>query len=172
MRDLHFSIALCPEVFLYDELKEFHTEIRNLENSTSDGERHSYSDNEQMLFLTIHTLLECSEVARTKGILELETYANEAGAVLGSKYLIDMVQLIVDGTDPEIVRELCYCRYCASNLSGCCALQYFMILTGVLSIQKGEYRLLLEKRLKHMLPEKLFDEYSRRQEAGETWNDT
>ncbi len=158
--------------FIFDEMKKSIEKIRSIEPKEigADG-IYPVSKNDQMLFDTLETIKQCSMVARREGLLTLEEHAYEIDdSFPGVKYLRYMIMLVVDGTDPKRLEEVCYCRYCSSKLSDYSALQYLMMLAGILDIQNQENPRVIEEKIKYMLPEELTEEYIRRQEeTKEEW---
>ena len=86
----------------------------------------------------------------------------------GSKYLKKMLMLVVDGTDPEYVEELTLARYFTSTSSGYEALQYLIMMYGVMGIQAGMNPRVLREALENLLPEEVADEYERLKEEEAT----
>ena len=66
-----------------------------------------------------------------------------------------MLTLVVDGTDPEQLKEICLERYFIRNLQAYEGLEYLMLMVGSLALQAGEYPLLIEEKICNMLPEDL-----------------
>jgi hypothetical protein len=150
--------------FIFDEMKKNIERIRSMEPKEvgSDGV-YPVSKNDQMLFDTLETIKQCSMVARREGLLSLEEYSYEIDdSFPGVKYLRHMILLVVDDTDPKLLEDVCICRYCSSKLSDYSALQYLMMLVGILDIQNLENPHVIEEKLKFMLPEELSDELIRR----------
>lgn len=125
---------------------------------------HPLTDMDQMLFHTLAVLIDCGNVARSKGLLSLEEeycLSDLLDGFSGAKYLKYMITLIVDGTNPDYIRKFCYYRLCSSNLEDYGKLQYLIMLEGILCIQAGDNPRIIEETLKYMLPEELLDEYEK-----------
>ena len=159
--------------FIYDEIKKNIEKIRAMEPKEvgADGV-YPVSENDQMLLDTIEIIKKCSMMARREGLLYLEEHSDELDdGFPGVKYLRHMIMLVVDGTDPELLEEVCICRYCSSKLSDYAALQYLIMLAGILDIQNRENPRVIEEKIKFMLPEELSDELIRRsQVTDEVWS--
>lgn len=151
------------DIFYY-ELRKRAEEIRDIEQSTkikdilSITSKDSYA-NKNMLLDTVEKLIELSNIARRKGTLTLESTVYEMDDFPGIKYLQPMILLICDGTSPEDLEEALYCRYFSAQFSDYAALQYLIMMYGVMSIQVGRNIRLTEETLLNMLPEELTDAY-------------
>ena len=153
----------------YYEIRKRIEEIRNLEQSTASEEVLSPSAtestaNKNMLVDTVEKLVWLSLLARREGLLALESAAYEMEGFPGVKYLKIMVLLVCDGTFPEDLEESLFCRYFSAPLSDYAALQYLLMMYGIMAMQAGKNPRLIEETLLHILPEELGDEYVRRQE--------
>jgi hypothetical protein len=91
----------------------------------------------------VEELVELANLARYEGLLVLE----EKMAEMENDFLKSGIALIVDGTDPAIVRELMNFRAIASQEVGAPLLHKVIIIEGVLSIQAGENPRIVEERL-------------------------
>ncbi len=81
----------------------------------------------------IEMICNLSEQARTAGLLSLESEVS----VLQDPYLKKGVKLIIDGTDPDIVREIFYNTVRSSPLTGVELLKVMIMFEGVERIQQG-----------------------------------
>jgi hypothetical protein len=82
----------------------------------------------------IALIISLSEKARKMGLLALE----DDFETVKDPFFKKGLQLIVDGTDPVIVRDILLVRMCAGNLKGAKLLRAAIILEGMLSIQSGD----------------------------------
>jgi len=141
--------------FLIDELK-----ARCIEIST--GEADSV-----MISKTVDAyerILEFAGIARNEGILALE----EAAALLDAKdetqeLFIKMIELIVDGTEPDLVKQIAT-NMCASRMySSYVGLINLMYIQGSLMIQVGVNKCVIADIIKSMMPRVVYEEYFRRE---------
>jgi len=97
----------------------------------------------------VSLMVECANVARTEGVLALEEWQ----AKQESKFLRFLVMLMVDGTDPELVKGMGKTLLESGGHEGEALLSRMMLLEGVLSVQWGEHPRYLEDKLLCMLGE-------------------
>ncbi len=95
----------------------------------------------------IDALIVLSEKSRRMGLLVLE---DDIG-LIDDAFLKKGLQLIVDGTDPEIVRNVLYTRMLASRLTGSALLRAVLILEGIMGIQAGDNPGILADKLSAFL---------------------
>ena len=154
-------------------MDSFYSEIRNnnklIRNIDSSKEKEKGN---KLLFSTVDKMCHLSRQARSYGLLALEEEASKLDSFPGGNYLNAMLMLIVDGTNPELVSELCTCKYYAEGLEGYEALQYIMMLDGCLLIQSGENPIFIEKKLLSMLAEEISSEYYVEKAKTAECNDT
>jgi len=106
----------------------------------------------------ISALVEASEKARREGLLALEDDIEEYRHPL----LRLGMSLVVDGTDPKIIREILEARILSENRRGGEFLEQILIYQGCLSIQAGDNPRVLTTRLFAFLGEegdRLKDDY-------------
>lgn len=104
-----------------------------------------------------------SNVGRKQGLLALEEAVCDLDD--SKKNLKNMMMLIVDGTDPAMVEEICLMRYMASGYKAYQGLVYLMQMVGSLAIQQGENPRVIEEKLLAMVPESTYDMFKEREEA-------
>jgi len=130
--------------FLIDELRAKCIEI-------STGEADSV-----MISKTVDAyerILEFAVIARNEGLLELE----EAAALLDvqdetQEMFIKLIGLIVDGTEPDMVKQI-GANMCASRMySSYVGLVNLMYIQGALMIQAGENKCVIADIIKSMMP--------------------
>ena len=155
--------------FFYSELKKCVEEIRNLDRKEVDGEgKNPLSENDQALIDTMDTILEYRRIAERDGLLALEEVSYETKDKLpNGEYLADIVLLLVDGFDAEEIEDIALLRYCTSKLSDYAALQYLMMLAGILYIRKDLTKRVMIHKLKYILPEEIMEMYERQEEEKE-----
>lgn len=134
----------------YTELAKRYSEIEQMEHCMNATDIH---ESNELLFNSIKLISHLSHVARTEGLLALESNVINLPDNNGLKYLKDMILLIVDGTEPNLVEEICLAKCIASRLRGYDGLNYLVLQAGVLSIQLGENPYILEKKLLSLCPE-------------------
>ena len=106
----------------------------------------SREDKAQIMEL-INLLVQASEKARSDGLLALEDEMDHYEQPL----LKLGMQLVVDGTDPNIVDQMLTARILSENKHGKAFLEQIIIFTAVLSIQSGDNpRLMLEKCISYL----------------------
>ncbi|MCR5331789.1 MAG: hypothetical protein K6E62_11490 [Lachnospiraceae bacterium] len=159
---------MMKDIYFF-EIRKRIDEIRNLEqNIISENELSptatEITANKNMLIDTVEKLVWLSNMARREGLLALESAAYEMEGFPGVKYLKIMVLLVCDGTFQEDLEESLYCRYFSAPLSDYAALQYLLMMYGIMAMQAGKNPRLIEETLLYILPEELTDEYERRQE--------
>lgn len=142
----------------YVELGKRFEEIRQMEQNATPDEtqvRHS------RLIEIIDELAYLSHIGRRDGLLALE----EAACEMDKKtYLNIMIMLIVDGTDPKLIEEICYMKYMANGYKVYEGLEYMMQMIGVLAIQRGENPRIIEERLLAMVPSEVEQIFRKREE--------
>ena len=76
-----------------------------------------------------------------------------------------LIDLIVDGNDPELIEDMGLLMYFSSGMSDFRALQHLIMMIGMRDIQAGENPRIFEKKIILALPKKLADiERSRKKE--------
>lgn len=92
----------------------------------------------------VKELVSVANLARKEGVLALEDYALQSDDI----FLKHGIMLVVDGTDPELVKEIMESLMVSSNKCGIELLRQYLTTIGVLSIQAGENpRIIAEKLL-------------------------
>jgi len=97
----------------------------------------------------INTLLSCGDKARREGVLALEDFVVKQD----NDFLTFATMLIVDGTDPDLVKAITETLISSGNHSGSALLERLIIAEGVLSVQAGENPRIIEMKLLSMLGE-------------------
>ena len=133
---------------LYNELREKGKEIAAYRGDATAAKR--------SIILAALEIFRCVDVARHEGLIMLEDSIYEMKTVFTCReHFKKMLTLVVDGTDPEQVKEICLERYFIRNLQAYEGLEYLMLMVGSLALQAGEYPLLIEEKICNMLPEDL-----------------
>lgn len=112
------------------------------------------NDEKKECLETINTILKLSEKTRKYGLLSLEDEASKNPDFLMRKGLL----FVVDGIEPEFIREVLGTYIFAGNYVGKELLKRILVKEGVLLIQKGEHPLMIRERLTSFLGENYADE--------------
>ena len=115
-----------------------------------------------LLLETFEKMMELTNVSRKEGLLSLEETCNKLEDIGSNIYLKTMIMLVVDGTDPELVEQLCLSRYFSLNLDGYEGVQYLAMMVGSLAIQAGENPRIIEERLKALIPEEVVGAFEKK----------
>ena len=159
------------ERIVFEEMRKSIEQIRAIDpkEKGADGV-YPLSDNDKMLFDTISLILKCAKIARDDGLLSIEQLTEEMDDLPGGKYLQYMILLVVDGNEQDYIEDICLTRYFSSKLKDYGALQYLIMMVGILRVRNLEHRFHIEEKLKYMLPEELTEEYDR-QNNEKDWLD-
>lgn len=152
--------GLMRDLF-YVELGKRHEEIRQLEQI---GSQEETQERNLALLDTIDEIVYLGFVGRKEGLLALE----EATFHLKNhnpKNLKQMIMLIVDGTDPLLVEEICLMRYISSGYKAYEGVEYMIQLVGILAMQAGENPRVIQEKLLAMVPEAVVDMFREREDA-------
>ena len=111
-------------------------------------------------FSLIDWLCKMSKTARKEGLLSLEEAAKDVPPEIGLYKEIQWINsLVVDGTDPEKVRDEAIDRYWMGNFQGEDAWMYYMIALGFLMIQAGVRDDSMRRELLMHLPQDAIEQY-------------
>ncbi|MCR5324968.1 MAG: hypothetical protein K6E85_17055 [Lachnospiraceae bacterium] len=119
-------------------------------NGPDNDKTHYYN---MLLFEARDQVINLSIIARKEGLLTLEETAEMMCKTGMEQYLRDMIMLIVDGTDPDLVEELCYSRYFSKGFSGYEGLIFLIYMSGGLALQTGHNPRIIEENIKWLLPD-------------------
>ncbi len=139
----------------YYELKEKLVEMAEDHVSTCPDD--GYNKDEKRLIDAIMMIRKLSSIARRKGLLELEESASKTDDTNLGKYLKKLIILVVDGTDPQMIKEIGFALYLSSYFRGYDGLIALIYLDGILSIQAGENPRVIEERLNALIPSYIRD---------------
>lgn len=104
-----------------------------------------------------------AEVSRSEGLLALEDASEQLNMNDEPQALFfEMIQLVVDGTEPSIVEHIGMNRCITMNLPSYQGIMNLMYVQGSLMIQAGETPWIIGKMLKSMMPKPVIDELIRR----------
>lgn len=102
---------------------------------------------------TIEEIIRISVIARHEGLLALEDYANKTT----NSTVKSAIMLVVDGTDPELVRRMLEMKHFANGRGGAEGLSELMILEGILLVQDGCHPNVIEEFLRQMVKDEIID---------------
>ena len=97
----------------------------------------------------IDLLLDYANLARMEGILALEDYVHKHD----NDFLTFVTMMVVDGTDPALVRAIIENLINSSGYTGGALLERILISEGVLAVQAGENPHIIELKLFSMFGE-------------------
>ena len=103
------------------------------------------------------TLIWLAEMAAKEGLLYLEEAAKGervSGLILGNE-LWNMIDLVVDGTDTELVETISWKRYFARNYADLEGFLYLVYLDSALNIQCGEEMHRFRQEIAAFMPERI-----------------
>lgn len=150
----------------YVELGKRFEEIRQMEQTATAEE---IQERNLRLLEIIDGITHLSNVGRKEGLLALECAACDMDKS-SQKYMQNLIMLIVDGTDPKLVEEICFMKYMAKGARGYDGLECLMQLVGGLAIQQGENPRVIEEKLLAMVPDEVENIFrKRREEEIKSW---
>ena len=137
---------------------EFKLDKRNQEecNSMKNLEydlRQCSMEDKRKAIISLEKIIELSRVAHKKGLLTLENIIKRNESI----YLFKAIELLLDGTEPQKLREILNNYIMTSNLTPSELLERMIYLEGVLLIQKGEYPWNIRKKLSSYFGEDFID---------------
>lgn len=97
----------------------------------------------------IYKILELANLARTRGILALEIEVKQEPSI----FLKTAIGMVVDGTDPVLVKQVLQNLILADEYSGSQLLERLLMAEGVLAVQRGENPQIISLKLSAMLGE-------------------
>ncbi len=114
-------------------------------------------------------IIRLSNTARKEGLLSIEEAVMDDNMpeIILKEELVNMIMLVVDGTEPEIVMDISMKRYFANNYSGLEGLTFLVLMDGALDIQAGWVPRFVESNIRSYMPEEVNKELDRIQAAEE-----
>lgn len=111
----------------------------------------------------VKRILSASTIARREGLLALEEYANQLilSNTEADNFLKLAILLIVDGTDPEFVRNILENKIVVRGMDTLEGFLYYIMMEGALSIQAGVNPRIIEMVMYSYFPEEAADKISR-----------
>ena len=132
----------------YNELKTATRDIAAKKGKTKTAGNKALLD-------TCRQILDIAFVVRREGLPVLEAFTHK----IEDKSIAAMIMYAIDGTSNEILEDICWSKYFASELEGYDALIYMLWLKGILSMQEGENPIVISEMLKAMIPPELADKF-------------
>ncbi len=139
------------EIF-YKELRNSINRMREQSNNTMD---------------TIQILTKSSVIAlhflcyaRKEGLLFLEEAARIEKVeehLLGNE-LLRMIDLVINGTDPEIIEDVCMKRYYANDYSALESFVFLFYMDAMLDLQAGLSPVIVEESIKSYMPDQVVEQ--------------
>ena len=109
-------------------------------------------------------ILRFANIGRKEGVLALEEASVELNMNDESQALFGwMIRLVVDGTNPEIIRTIGENRCIVMNLPSYRGLMNLMYIEGALMIQRGDHPRIMSEVMRSMMPTVILDELIRRE---------
>ncbi len=102
-------------------------------------------------------VIQLSNIARKEGLLSLEEAACEGK--MDDLFMVEdlkkIVLLVVDGTDPDAINDICMKTYFSKDYSGVNALVFLLYMDGMIQIQAGENPRVLEESIRCYMPDEV-----------------
>ena len=126
-------------------------------------------NNKEMIKDAYKRVMKLEHIARREGLLALEYEAEFMPKEIHlCNPLIEMIELVVDGTDPKFLEELMTIKFFATyNYLGIDALLYYLYAHSMLMIQAGMPARLIEELFNAVLPEEVLTFKQERMKAEE-----
>lgn len=143
------------DFYLMPELKRLHEKLRVVEREMSADER---KEKHQYFVEECKRLIGYSKMAHTDGILALIQLVDEMNG--NPEYAMDreLFNLIVDGTEPELVKRVALFKYSSMDQTIYQAIRNIMCIYTILSIQQGEHPGLIKVLIKNMIPGDVYEQ--------------
>ena len=143
----------------YEELRRVHEEIRQFDKKADASVREEKC---RGLTEAVERVLDLAYTARKEGLLMLEEAMEQMEDTGCNPFLKSLVILVVDGTDPEELRNIGMTRYFCSDVTDYDSLVCLLYLEGALGIQAGNNPRILEEKEIVMLPDEVYCRYRRK----------
>lgn len=131
----------------------FYNELKNASKDIALRKGKARTSGNKALLDTYRQIIDIAFVVRREGLPVLEAFTHK----IEDKSIAAMIMYAIDGTSNEILEDICWSKYFASELEGYDALIYMLWLKGILSMQEGENPIVISERLKAMLPPDMSD---------------
>ena len=127
------------------------------------------SRNKEMIKDAYERVMKLEHIARREGLLALEYEAEFMPKETHlCNQLIEMIELVVDGTDPQFLEEFLTIKFFATySYSGIDALIYYLYARSMLMLQAGMSPKLIEELFNAVIPEEVLTFKQERMKAEE-----
>ncbi len=126
----------------------FFRELKEASRAVAAAKGRAKTKGEKALLDTAKQIMEISFIVRREGLPVMEAYTPK----IKDKSIAAMMMYAIDGTSSEILEDICWSKYYASELKGYDALIYMIWLKAILSMQEGEKPIVVCERIKAMIP--------------------
>lgn len=127
----------------YQELNKVCREIETRKSDENDFDR---------VIEAYQTMLHLAGIARSEGLLAMESEARNMGEKDMHVYLFALVESLFDVIEPEDIEDMGFCMYFAHGLRSYDGLIYLIYLKGILMMQKNLSSTAIREKLRAMLP--------------------
>ncbi|MBQ9442796.1 MAG: hypothetical protein IJU43_00700 [Lachnospiraceae bacterium] len=126
----------------------FFRELKEASRAVAATKGRARTNGDKALLDTARQITEISFIVRREGLPVMEAYTPK----IRDKSIAAMMMYAIDGTSSEILEDICWSKYYASELKGYDALIYMLWLKAILSMQEGEKPVVVCERIKAMIP--------------------
>lgn len=138
------------DYILLPEMKHLHEILRQEEGMLSSEDKKAG----HMGFVThCEEIIRYASVARKEGLLSLEDIADEKEMDPDGSFDKELIQMVVDGCDPELIKRIILLKYFSTEQNICQKIKNIMSIYGLLSIQAGENPRMILQMLTNMIPD-------------------
>ena len=127
----------------YQELNKVCREIETRKSDENDFDR---------VIEAYQKMLHLAGIARSEGLLAMESEARNMGDKDMHEYLFALVESLFDVIEPEDIEDMGFCMYFAHGLRSYDGLIYLIYLKGILMMQKNLSSTVIREKLRAMLP--------------------
>lgn len=140
---------------LLPELKKLHEILRQEEAMLSPEDKKA---GHTEFVKHCEEILRYSNVARKEGLISLEEVAIEKEKDPEGGFDKELIQMVVNGCDPEVVKRVILLKYFSSEQTVIEKIKNIMSKYGLLSIQAGENPRIILQMLANMIPSDVRDQ--------------
>lgn len=140
---------------LLPELKKLHEILRQEEAMLSPEDKKA---GHTEFVKHCEEILRYSNVARKEGLISLEEVAIEKEKDPEGGFDKELIQMVVNGCDPEVVKRVILLKYFSSEQTVIEKIKNIMSIYGLLSIQAGENPRIILQMLANMIPSDVRDQ--------------
>lgn len=146
---------IMMDYLLFPELKKSHEILRQEEAMLSPEDKKA---GHTEFVKHCEEILRYSYVARKEGLLSLEEVATEKEKNPEGVFDKELIQMVVEGCDPEVVKRIILLKYFSSEQTVIEKIKNIMSIYGFLSIQAGENPRIILQMLANMIPSDVRDQ--------------